>query len=254
MKTILAIAGSDPSGGAGLQADLKVFRSMGVYGLSVTAALTAQSSAGVNDIQEVRPEFLSKQLDVILSGIYPDAVKIGMVYTKDAVEIITGKIREKELVNIVIDPVTVSSSGMLLSKEGTLDAIREHLFPLAAVITPNIYETLLLTGIDVNSENDMKDAAVKLRAFGSQAVIITGGHLKGKAVDILFDGEEFLTLENERLEGEFHGTGCAFSSAIAAGLALGYDLRESAVKAKDFVLKAMESATQIGKGMKMLNL
>lgn len=254
MKSVLTIAGSDPSGGAGLQADLKVFISMGTYGLSVPTVLTAQNSEGVIDIQEVSSDFFMKQIDVLLSDISPDAVKIGMVYTSDIVEIIARKVREKSLVNVVLDPVTVSSSGSPLLKEGTLDAIRDHLFPVSRVITPNIYETFALTGIEINNVADMKSAAVKLLDLGSETVIITGGHLKDRAIDLLFDGEDFIELESERLEGDFHGTGCVFSSAVAAGLALGYDVRESAVKSKDLVLKAMESAIQIGKGMKMLNL
>jgi len=254
MKSVLTMAGSDPSGGAGLQADLKVFISMGTYGLSVPTVLTAQNSEGVIDIQEVSSDFFMKQLDVLLSDISPDAVKIGMVYTSDIVEIIARKVREKSLVNVVLDPVTVSSSGSPLLKEGTLDAIRDHLFPVSRVITPNVYEASALTGIEINNVADMKSAAVKLLDLGSESVIITGGHLKGYAIDLLFDGQDYIELESERLEGDFHGTGCAFSSAVAAGLALGYDVRESAVKSKDLVLKAMESAIQIGKGMKMLNL
>jgi len=254
MKSVLTMAGSDPSGGAGLQADLKVFISMGTYGLSVPTVLTAQNSEGVIDIQEVSSDFFMKQLDVLLSDISPDAVKIGMVYTSDIVEIIARKVREKSLVNVVLDPVTVSSSGSPLLKEGTLEAIRDHLFPVSRVITPNVYEASALTGIEINNVADMKSAAVKLLDLGSESVIITGGHLKGYAIDLLFDGQDYIELESERLEGDFHGTGCAFSSAVAAGLALGYDVRESAVKSKDLVLKAMESAIQIGKGMKMLNL
>jgi hydroxymethylpyrimidine/phosphomethylpyrimidine kinase len=235
MKSVLTMAGSDPSGGAGLQADLKVFISMGTYGLSIPTVLTAQNSEGVIDIQEVSSDFFMKQFDVLLSDIYPDAVKIGMVYTSDIVEIIARKVREKSLVNVVLDPVTVSSSGSPLLKEGTLKAIRDHLFPVSRV-------------------TDMKSAAVKLLNNGSESVIITGGHLKDRAIDLLFDGEDYIELESNKLEGDFHGTGCVFSSAVAAGLALGYDVRESAVKSKDLVLKAMESAIQIGKGMKMLNL
>jgi hydroxymethylpyrimidine/phosphomethylpyrimidine kinase len=177
-----------------------------------------------------------------------------MVYSPDVVEIIARKVREESLVNIVLDPVTVSSSGSSLSKEGTLDAMRDYLFPVSRVITPNIYEAFTLTGIAINNVEDMKRAADKLMHLGSEAVIITGGHLKDRAIDLLFDGEDFIELESERIEGDFHGTGCVFSSAVATGLALGNDVRGSAVKSKDIVLKAMESAIQIGKGMKMLNL
>jgi len=254
MRSVLTIAGSDPSGGAGLQADLKVFKSMGTYGLSIPTVLTAQNSEGVVDIQEISSDFFMKQFDVLLSDISPDAVKIGMVYTADVVEIISRQVMEKSLVNIVLDPVTLSSSGSSLSKEGTLDAIRDHILPVSRVITPNIYEAFALTGIEIKGVEDMKKSAVKLMALGPETVIITGGHLDDLAIDLLYDGKDFIELKSERLEGDFHGTGCVFSSAVAAGLALGYDVRESAVKSKDLVLKAMESAIQIGKGMKMLNL
>ncbi|MBI5675950.1 MAG: bifunctional hydroxymethylpyrimidine kinase/phosphomethylpyrimidine kinase [Nitrospirae bacterium] len=254
LKIALTIAGSDPTGGAGFQADLKTFKAMGVYGLSIPAVLTAQNTRGVSSIHEVSPEFFSDELDMLLKDVTPDAVKTGMLYTSEIVEGLSRRIKERSLKNIVVDPVTVSSTGVSLAKAGTLNAIKRNLFPLARVITPNIHEAYLLSGIEVSNENDMKDVARKLRALGPEEVIITGGHLKDKAMDMLFDGEEFLFLENERLEGEFHGTGCAFSSAIAAGIALGYDVKESAVKAKEFVFNAMKNAIPLGKGMKILNI
>ncbi len=254
LKTALTIAGSDPTGGAGFQADLKTFKAMGVYGLSIPAVLTAQNTRGVISIHEVPADFFSEQLDMLLKDVMPDAVKTGMLYTPEIVEILSQRIRERSLRNIVVDPVTVSSTGVSLAKAGTLNAIKRSLLPLTRVITPNIYEAYLLSGIDINNENDMKDAALKLRDLGTEAVIITGGHLQDKAVDMLFDGEEFIFLENEMIAGEFHGTGCAFSSALTAGIALGYDLKASAVKAKEFVFNAMKNAIPLGKGMKMLNI
>ncbi len=253
-KIALTIAGSDPTGGAGVQSDLKTFKSLGVYGLGILTVLTAQNTEGVFDIYDLPSGFFSTQLDVLLRDIRPDASKSGMLYSTETVKIVAEKIKQYSLKNLVIDPLTVSSTGVSLIKEGVPEAIKHYLFPLARVITPNIYEASVLTGINIQDEEDMKKAAAGLREFGPETVIITGGHLQGRAVDLLFDGEDFLSLEKERLEGDYHGTGCVFSSAITASLALGYDVREAAVKAKEFVWKAMESAVPIGKGMKILNI
>ncbi len=254
MRIALTIAGSDPTGGAGLQADLKTFKSMGVYGVSIPSVLTAQNTGRVLDIYELPSDFFSTQLDTLLKDIRPDALKTGMLYTPDIVRVVVEKIKGYSLKNLVVDPVTVSSTGVSLIKDGIPEAIKNYLFPLAKVITPNIYEASVLTGIDIQNEDDMKDAIVKLRDYGSEAVIITGGHLHGRALDLLFDGEGFLSLEDERLEGEYHGTGCVFSSVITACLALGYDVKEAAVEAKKFVWGAMKSAVSIGKGLKILNI
>lgn len=254
MNTVLSIAGSDPSGGAGLQADLKVFRAMGTHGLSVPTVLTAQNTRGVREILEIPSDFYLLQLETLLTDITPDAIKIGMLYAPDITDVTARKIRERQLNNIVVDPMTVSSTGMALSKKGTLEAIRDQLFPIARVITPNIDETYTLTGEIITTGDDMKEAAITLKRFGPEAVIITGGHLKNRAFDLLFDGEDFIEIESERLPGDYHGTGCVFSSAVAAGLAVGYDVKESALKAKDLVLQAIEKATAIGKGMKLLNI
>lgn len=254
MKTALTIAGTDPTGGAGVQVDLKVFMSVGVYGVSIPSVLTAQSTRGVCGIHEVPTDFFSKQIDCLLEDFYPDALKTGMIYSPAIVEAIAGKLREYSLNNLVIDPVTVSSTGVSLIKEGTLDAMKELLFPLAKVITPNIYEVSLLTGMEVVEEEEMKDAAVKLKELGPETVIITGGRLQDKAIDLFFDGEDFLLLEGKRLKENYHGTGCVFSSVITASLALGYDVKESMVKAKEFTLKAMESAATFGRGLKILNI
>lgn len=253
MRIALTIAGSDPTGGAGLQADLKTFKSMGVYGLSVPSVLTVQDTGGVFDIYEVPPSFFSAQLDAILKDISPDAIKTGMLYSPEIIRIVAQKIELYSLKNLVIDPVTVSSGGVPLVKGEALETMKDYLFPLARVITPNIYEAGLLTGINIDSEEDMKNAAVKLRESGAEVVIITGGHLYRCATDILWDGAEFLTLQSERVGGEYHGTGCVFSSAITACLALRYDVKESAVRAKEFVLSAMKSAVSPGRGMRILN-
>lgn len=252
-KIALTIAGSDPTGGAGLQADLRTFRAMGVYGVSVPSVLTAQDTGGVYGIQEIPSDFFTEQLDTLLKDIRPDAVKTGMLYSTEIIKIISEKFRGYSLQNLVIDPVTVSSTGVLLVQERTLDAAKNVLFPLAKVITPNIYEASVLTGTDIRNEKDMKEAMLKLRAYGPEAVIITGGHMEEKAEDVLFDGNDFLYLENEKLQGEYHGTGCVFSSVITACLAAGYSVREAFVKAKEFVWNAMRSAVVLGKGMKILS-
>lgn len=249
----LTIAGSDPTGGAGFQADLRTFYAMGVYGLSIPSVLTAQSTKGVHSIQEIQAEFFETQLDTLLNDIKPDALKTGMLYSLDIVKILSEKYRKYSLSNLVIDPVIVSSTGVSLVKEGVKEAIKEHLMPLAKVITPNINEAAVFTGINIHGEKEMKEAAVKLKDYGVGAVIITGGHMKEKALDLLFDGEDFLSLENDKLEGEFHGTGCVFSSVIAACLALGYDVKEAFIKAKEFVWNAMRAAISPGEGMKILN-
>jgi len=251
-KTALTIAGSDPTGGAGFQADLRTFHAMGVYGLSVPAVLTAQNTEGVHGVQEITPDFVSEQMDVLLRDIRPDAVKTGMIYAFDTVELLVRKVDEYSLDNLVIDPVTVSSTGVMLVEEKGIDMIRQGLFPLAKVITPNIYEAGIFSGAKIESAEDMKGAAIKLKELGPETVIITGGHLKDKAVDMLFDGEEFVFIENEMLAGEFHGTGCVFSASVTAGLALGYNVKEAFIKAKDFTFNAMRRGVSLGHGMKLL--
>ncbi len=253
MKTALTIAGSDPTGGAGLQADLKVFRSLGVHGLSVVSAVTAQNTEGVDFISPVDRESLEKQLRVLLSDIRPDASKAGMLYSVWAVEIIARMFMESSPANLVVDPVTVSSAGTSLVGEGTLDAIREKLFPLSRVITPNIYEASVLTGIMIENRDGMEEAAKALKDTGPEGVVITGGHLDDIALDLYYDGE-FHAVEGEKIKGEYHGTGCAFSAAITGLLALGHSPLESVRQAKEFVNHAIKKAYHPGKGMGLLNL
>ena len=252
MKTALTIAGSDPTGGAGLQADLRTFIAMGVYGISVPTALTAQNTDGVHSVHEVSPDFFSIELQILLNDIQPDALKTGMIFDMENVGIIADTFAQFGLKNLVVDPVTVSSTGVPLVQEGVLDTLKNHLIPLARVITPNVYEASVLTGMKVENEADMKHVAEKLHGIGPETVVITGGHLKDRAIDILFDGDDFISLESQMLEGTYHGTGCVFSSVITAGLALGYGVKESFVKAKEFVWKGMNSAISIGRGMKVL--
>ncbi len=254
MKAALTIAGSDPTGGAGLQADLKVFRSFGVHGLSIASALTAQNTEGVSLILPVDKVFFIKQIEVLLGDIMPDAVKTGMLYSRGAVDIIAERVKKYSLKNLVVDPVTVSSSGTNLVEDGTLDAIRERLFPLAVVITPNIYEASVLAGMNIENMADMEEAAKRLKEMGSENVIITGGHLERLALDLYYDGSDFHRIESVKSDGEYHGTGCAFSAAIAASLALGHTALESARRAKEFINSAIKRAYHLGKGMGLLNL
>ncbi|MFN3479069.1 MAG: bifunctional hydroxymethylpyrimidine kinase/phosphomethylpyrimidine kinase [Thermodesulfovibrionales bacterium] len=254
MKTALTIAGSDPTGGAGLQADLKVFRAFGIHGLSVSTALTAQNTTSIEDILPVEPKFFEKQMETLLSDIKPDAVKIGMIYSESLVFIIAEAIKRYLLDNIVVDPVTVSSTGFGLVDSGTLDRVRDVLFPLSMVVTPNIYEATVLTGVNIENETDMHEAARKLKDMGPQVVVITGGHLERITMDLYYDGYDFQRVESYKIKGEYHGTGCVFSSSIAAALATGYSPLESVRRAKGFVTDAISKAYHIGKGLGILQV
>lgn len=251
VKTALTIAGSDPTGGAGLQADLKVFRSFEVHGLSVVSAITAQNTEGVAFVFPIERDLFEKQLHTLLSDIRPDAIKIGMLYSSWAVELIAGIIKEYSLANLVIDPVTVSSSGRSLVADGTLDVLRAKLFSHSTIITPNIYEASVLTGVMIEDREGMKEAAKILKDMGPEGVVITGGHLEEIALDLYYDGE-FHDVEGEKIKGEYHGTGCAFSAAITALLALGHTSLESVGRAKEFINKAIRKAYHSGKGMGLL--
>ena len=251
VKTALTIAGSDPTGGAGLQADLKVFRAFDVHGLAVVSAITAQNTVGVESVLPVEKDFFEKQIYTLLSDIRPDAIKSGMLYSEWAADLIAEAVKKYSLRNFVIDPVTVSSSGKSLVADGTLDSIREKLFPLAKVITPNIYEASVLTGLRIEARKDMEKAAKTLKNMGAEVVVITGGHLEAIALDLYYDGE-FHDVESEKLKGEYHGTGCVFSAAIAASIALGHTPLESVRRAKEFVNKAIRKAYHPGKGMGLL--
>jgi hydroxymethylpyrimidine/phosphomethylpyrimidine kinase len=253
MKTALTIAGSDPTAGAGLQADLKVFRSFNIHGLSVLAAITAQNTKGVESVYPVEPTVLKQQLQTVLSDMMPDAIKTGMLFTKNAVEIISETLAIHPCRNLVVDPVSVSSSGMSLVENGTLDILRDRLFRLSRIVTPNIYEASLLTGIAISDQKGMENAAISLKRMGPEAVVVTGGHLENKAIDCYYDGK-FHFFDTIKQEGEYHGTGCAFSSAIAALLALGNSSIESVKGAKEFVSQAIRKAYFPGTGMGILLL
>jgi len=253
MKKALTIAGFDPTGGAGLQADLKVFHALGIYGLSVVSSLTAQNSEGVRDIMPVPGRFVKKQLTVLLSDFIPEATKTGMLYSEAHVDTVVRVIKKYSLQNIVVDPVIASSSGKRLAEKNTPIALRKKIFPLCTVITPNIHEASVLTGMEIKTRVDMEKAAVCLKAYGPENVIITGGHLEDVAMDVLYDGE-FHYLRSRKVTGEYHGTGCTFSAALTAMLAKGYTVLDAAKEAKRFMNRAFKKSFSTGKGMKLFNI
>ena len=253
MKTALTIAGSDPTGGAGLQADLKVFRAFGIHGCAVVSAITAQSSEGVDSLLPVERDFIERQLHVLLSDIRPHAVKLGMLYNVTTVELVAEVFKNYPLKNLVIDPVIRSSSGMNLVEDGMLDVLRKTLFPLSRVITPNIHEASVLTGTKIEDKKGMEDAGKILRDMGPEVIVITGGHLNDTALDLYYDGE-FHILEGIKMTGEYHGTGCVFSAAITALLALDHSPLEAVKRAKEFTKNALEGAYRLGRGMAFLYL
>jgi len=250
VKTALTIAGSDPSGGAGIQADLKTFSRLRVYGMSVITSLTAQNTSAVAGITEVPPEFVRRELDAVLSDIHVDAAKTGMLLTSGVIEAVTQKIRDYQIRNLVVDPVMVSTSGTALLNPDAIGTFRRMLLPLALVITPNTDEARMLTGKEIKSLEDMEEAALRIYETGARSVLIKGGHMTGDdAIDVLFDGTDFTHLQRDRTRsGQIHGTGCVLSAAITAELATGKSLLEAVHAAKDFVTAAIAHGLRLGKG------
>lgn len=250
MKNVLTIAGSDSSGGAGIQADLKTMLSNRVYGMSVITSLTAQNTQGVTSISDVDPLFVEAQLDAIFSDIRVDAVKIGMVSSVEIIKSIAKKLKEYEVTNIVLDPVAVSTSGFKLLKDEAIDTLKEYLFPLATVITPNMFEAELLLDRKLDGVDSMIEAAKDLNKKFNVATLVKGGHLKENiATDILFYDNEIHVLEENRVDNpNTHGTGCTLSSAIACNIAKGYSLEESVSNAKSYLTKCLNANLDIGKG------
>ncbi len=249
IKTVLTIAGSDPSGGAGIQADLKTFSRLRVYGMSAITALTAQNTLGVSDVMDVPPDFVARQLDAVLGDIPPDAAKTGMLRSAAVIEAVAVKLKQYNVKRLVVDPVMVSKSGAPLLDPGAVGAFCRTLVPMALVITPNTEEAQALTGIDVRSTNDMEKAASRIHAMGAKYVLLKGGHLEGEAADVLFDGQDFAYFRSERLQTrDTHGTGCVLSAAIAAHLALGASVIEAARLGKEFVTEAIRNGLRIGSG------
>jgi len=249
MKRILTIAGSDSGGGAGIQADLKAITLLGGYGMSVLTALTAQNTVGVQAIHEVPTRFVEAQIDSVLSDIGADAIKTGMLANAEIVEVVAKKIRQYGMRKVVVDPVMVAKSGDSLLREDAQDALVKRLLPLSMVVTPNLPEASVLTGFKVNSVEGMKKAAHRIYALGAKHVVVKGGHLRGMAIDILYDGRRFHEIESKRIETKnTHGTGCTFASAIATLLARGERVPEAVRKAKTFITLAIQSGLPLGKG------
>ena len=255
MKKVLTIAGSDCSGGAGIQADLKTMTAHGVYGMSVITALTAQNTTGVYGIFDVSPEFVSSQIDCVFSDIRPDAVKIGMVSNVEIIRSIAAGLRRHNAVNIVADPVMVSTSGSRLLSEDASEALCGELLPMASLITPNIPEGEVLCGSAIRGAEDMAFAVRKIFEKTGSAVLLKGGHLSDCADDLLFSPDDGLVwFRSVRVNNNnTHGTGCTLSSAIACGLACGFSVRESVARAKEYITKALEAGLDLGSGSGPLN-
>ena len=254
MKTALSIAGSDCSGGAGIQADLKTMTMNGVYAMSVITALTAQNTTGVAGILEVSPEFLRQQIDMIFGDIRPDAVKIGMVSSSDLIETIAERLRFYGADKIVVDPVMVATSGSKLMETGAVTTLKEKLLPIATLVTPNIPEAEILSGMEIHTEEDMAAAAKSISDSYHCAVLLKGGHSVNDANDLLCANGETRWFCGKRIQHpNTHGTGCTLSSAIAANLAKGYSLETSVQRAKDYISGALAAMLDLGRGSGPMN-
>ena len=254
MKTALTIAGSDCSGGAGIQADMKTMTMNGVYAMSAITALTAQNTTGVRAIQESTPEFLKQQLDAVFEDIYPDAVKIGMVASSELIRVIADRLRCYEAKNVVVDPVMVATSGSSLMKNDAVQTLIEDLLPVTTLVTPNIPEAQILSGLPIETKEDMVAAAKQIGDCCHCAVLLKGGHSINDANDLLYANGELIWFEGKRIDNpNTHGTGCTLSSAIASNLAKGFTLAESVQRAKGYISDALAAMLDLGKGSGPMN-
>ncbi len=254
MKTALTIAGSDCSGGAGIQADIKTMTMNGVYAMSAITALTAQNTTGVSAISETAPDFLKEQIDMIFADIRPDAVKIGMVSNSDLIRVIAERLRFYDAKNIVVDPVMVATSGADLMKSDAVITMKSELLPIASVITPNIPEAEVLSGMEIKNEADMEQAAALIGSACGCAVLIKGGHQINDANDLLYRDGTIRWFHGKRIDNpNTHGTGCTLSSAIASNLAKGFDLETSVERAKNYISGALSAMLDLGKGSGPMN-
>lgn len=249
VPTAMTIAGSDSGGGAGIQADLKTFAALGVYGTSVLTALTAQNTQQVNAVHEVPLRMISSQIRTVMADIGADVVKTGMLSSSAIVEMVARELGRLGVSMLVVDPVMVAKSGDQLLKADAVEALRTHLLPMATVVTPNIPEAEVLSGIKITGSEEARRAAEVIRQMGPQVVVVKGGHLSGPAVDVYCDRfglQEFIA---PRIQTKnTHGTGCTFASAIAAYMALGFDTADAVAKAKEYVTQAMSEAYDVGHG------
>ena len=249
MRTALTIAGSDSSGGAGIQADLKTMIANNVYGMSAITALTAQNTTGVSAVMEVTPDFLEQEIDMVFTDIFPDSVKIGMVSASSLIKVIAAKLVQYNAKNIVVDTVMVATSGAKLISDDAIETLKEELIPLATVITPNIPEAEVLSGMTINTEDDMMKAAELIGSSFKVAVLLKGGHNVNDATDILYDNGEFTFFRGRRINNpNTHGTGCTLSSAIASNLAKGYELKTAVRRAKEYISGALAAGLDLGHG------
>lgn len=254
MRTALSIAGSDSSGGAGIQADMKTMTMNGVYAMTAITAMTAQNTTGVSAIMEVTPEFLRQQIDSVFEDIRPDVVKIGMVSSPDLVEVIAERLNYYNAENVVVDPVMVATSGSVLSKDSAVSLMKEKLLPLATVITPNIPESEILCGRKIITKEDMQKAAKQMAEEFGCAVLCKGGHSVNDANDLLYENGKFIWFSGKRIDNpNTHGTGCTLSSAIAANIAKGFSLQQSVSRAKEYISGALADMMNLGKGSGPVN-
>jgi hydroxymethylpyrimidine/phosphomethylpyrimidine kinase len=245
----LTIAGSDSGGGAGIQADLKTFAALGVYGTSAITAITAQNTVGVTAILALSPQMVAAQIDAVITDIGAHALKTGMLANAKIIETVVKKIQEHRLRNLVVDPVMVATSGDLLIKKHAVAVLRSRLIPLAAVVTPNIPEAEELTGMALRTSEDIEESARRIVAMGAKSVVIKGGHRAGPAVDLYYDGKKFIALHAPRIRTKnTHGTGCTFSAAIAAYLARGEKVERAVDLSKKYITAAITKAFAVGSG------
>ena len=249
MKTALTIAGSDSCGGAGIQADIKTMITNGVYAMSAITALTAQNTTGVEAIMNVTPQFLGQELDAVFQDIYPDAVKIGMVSDKELIRMIALKLKEYKAENIVVDPVMVDTSGAKLIADDAVEVLKNELFPLASVLTPNIPEAEILTGMKITTADEMVEAAKMISQTYHCATLCKGGHNINDANDLLYYKDTYQWFEGKRIPNpNTHGTGCTLSSAIASNLAKGFDLETAVKRSKQYISGALSAMLDLGRG------
>ena len=249
MKTALTIAGSDCSGGAGIQADIKTMTMNGVYAMSAITALTAQNTTGVRAIQEATPAFLKQQIDAVFEDIFPDAVKIGMVSSCELIRVIADGLKYYRAKNVVVDPVMVATSGPSLMKTDAVQTLMDELLPVATLVTPNIPEAQILSGMSIVSKEDMQKAATKIGHTYNCSVLLKGGHSVSDANDLLYEDGKLQWFEGKRIDNpNTHGTGCTLSSAIAANLAKHFTLAEAVLRAKDYISGALAAQLDLGKG------
>ncbi len=254
VKTALTIAGSDSSGGAGIQADIKTFSAFGIYGMSVITAVTAQNTCGVYGIQNVSDDIIQKQMDAVFKDIPPNAVKIGMTSSASIIEVIADRLKFYEAKNIVLDPVMISTSGSRLLNADAISILQKKLFPLASLITPNIPEAEVLSGLNVCNKKDMEQAALKIYEQSGSNVLLKGGHCTSDSCDFFFNGKNGVWFKAEKINNpNTHGTGCTLSSAICANLALEKSLEDSIHCAKEYINGALKAMLDLGKGSGPLN-